>query len=166
MGLGLNTDKIVAGNIGSQKRMDYTMIGDGVNLAARLEPAAKQYGVYTFVAENTYKAVKDQFEWRLLDFLRVKGKNKPVKVYELFSEKNNLTTEQSDLIATFNNGLDFYFDGNWNSALKKFNEAVNLEEDFQYRPTTPSKIYIERCEVFKKSPPNKDWDGVWTMKTK
>ena len=164
--VGLNSGEMVTGNMGSSMRMNYTMMGDTVNLAARLEPAAKQYGVYTFVAENTYEAVKDQFEWRLLDFLRVKGKNKPVKVYELFSEKNNLTTEQSDLIATFNDGLDFYFDGNWNSALKKFKEAVNFEEDFQYRPTTPSKIYIDRCEVFKKSPPSKDWDGVWTMKTK
>jgi adenylate cyclase len=152
--------------MGSSMRMNYTMMGDTVNLAARLEPAAKQYGVYTFVAENTYKVVKDQFEWRLLDFIRVKGKNKPVKVYELFSEKNNLANNQSDLINAFNNGLDLYFKGEWNLALKKFNEAAKLEEDFEYRPTTPSKIYVERCEAFKKSPPEKDWDGVWTMNTK
>ena len=85
--VGLNSGEMVTGNMGSSMRMNYTMMGDTVNLAARLEPAAKQYGVYTFVAENTYKVVKDQFEWRLLDFIRVKGKNKPVKVYELFSEK-------------------------------------------------------------------------------
>ncbi len=164
--VGLNSGEMVTGNMGSSMRMNYTMMGDTVNLAARLEPAAKQYGVYTFVAENTYKVVKDQFEWRLLDFIRVKGKNKPVKVYELFSEKNNLVNNQSDLINAFNNGLDLYFKGEWNLALKKFNEAAKLEEDFEYRPTTPSKIYVERCEAFKKSPPEKDWDGVWTMNTK
>ena len=164
--VGLNSGEMVTGNMGSSMRMNYTMMGDTVNLAARLEPAAKQYGVYTFVAENTYKVVKDQFEWRLLDFIRVKGKNKPVKVYELFSEKNNLANNQSDLINAFNNGLDLYFKGEWNLALKKFNEAAKLEEDFEYRPTTPSKIYVERCEAFKKSPPEKDWDGVWTMNTK
>ncbi len=164
--VGLNSGEMVTGNMGSSMRMNYTMMGDTVNLAARLEPAAKQYGVYTFVAENTYKVVKDQFEWRLLDFIRVKGKNKPVKVYELFSEKNNLANNQSDLINVFNNGLDLYFKGEWSLALKKFNEAAKLEEDFEYRPTTPSKIYVERCEAFKKSPPEKDWDGVWTMNTK
>ena len=164
--VGLNSGEMVTGNMGSSMRMNYTMMGDTVNLAARLEPAAKQYGVYTFVAENTYKVVKDQFEWRLLDFIRVKGKNKPVKVYELFSEKNNLVNNQSDLINAFNNGLDLYFKGEWSLALKKFNEAAKLEEDFEYRPTTPSKIYVERCEAFKKSPPEKDWDGVWTMNTK
>ena len=164
--VGLNSGEMVTGNMGSSMRMNYTMMGDTVNLAARLEPAAKQYGVYTFVAENTYKVVKDQFEWRLLDFIRVKGKNKPVKVYELFSEKNNLANNQSDLINAFNNGLDLYFKGEWSLALKKFNEAAKLEEDFEYRPTTPSKIYVERCEAFKKSPPEKDWDGVWTMNTK
>ena len=77
--IGLNSGEMVTGNMGSSMRMNYTMMGDTVNLAARLEPAAKHYGVYIVVAENTYKAVVDQFEWRLLDFLRVKGKKKTSK---------------------------------------------------------------------------------------
>ena len=164
--VGLNSGEMVTGNMGSSMRMNYTMMGDTVNLAARLEPAAKQYGVYTIVAQNTYKVVKDQFEWRLLDFLTVKGKKKPVKAYELFSVKDDLNDDQSQLITAFNEGIDLYFKQEWNKALSKFKEASELEEDFPDRPTTPSLIYIQRCEFFSKNPPEKDWDGVWIMKTK
>lgn len=164
--VGLNSGKMVTGNMGSSMRMNYTMMGDTVNLAARLEPAAKQYGVYTIVAQNTYKVVKDQFEWRMLDYLTVKGKKKPVKAYELFSVKDDLNNDQSQLITAFNEGIDLYFKQEWNKALSKFKEASELEEDFPDRPTTPSLIYIQRCEFFSKNPPAKDWDGVWIMKTK
>ena len=164
--VGLNSGKMVTGNMGSSMRMNYTMMGDTVNLAARLEPAAKQYGVYTIVAQNTYKVVKDQFEWRMLDYLTVKGKKKPVKAYELFSVKDDLNNDQSQLITAFNEGIDLYFKQEWNKALSKFKEASELEEDFPDRPTTPSLIYIQRCEFFSKNPPEKDWDGVWIMKTK
>ncbi|MEC9006643.1 MAG: adenylate/guanylate cyclase domain-containing protein [Candidatus Neomarinimicrobiota bacterium] len=164
--VGLNSGKMVTGNMGSSMRMNYTMMGDTVNLAARLEPAAKQYGVYTIVAQNTYKVVKDQFEWRMLDYLTVKGKKKPVKAYELFSVKDDLNNDQSQLITAFNEGIDLYFKQEWNKALSKFKESSELEEDFPDRPTTPSLIYIQRCEFFSKNPPAKDWDGVWIMKTK
>ena len=164
--VGLNSGSMVTGNMGSSMRMNYTMMGDTVNLAARLEPAAKQYGVYNFVANNTYKAVKDQFEWRLLDYLVVKGKKEPVKAYELVSLKGEMSREQSELVSAFNEGLDLYFKQEWKNALNKFKQASELEEDFLYRPTTPSKIYIERCEAFLKKPPSKDWNGVWAMKTK
>ena len=164
--VGLNSGDMVTGNMGSSMRMNYTMMGDTVNLAARLEPAAKHYGVYTFVAHNTYKAVKDQFEWRLLDYLTVKGKKKPVRAYELFSVKDNLNNDQLQLKTAFDEGLDLYFKQDWKKALSKFKEASELEEDFPHRPTTPSLIYIERCEIFIKNPPEKDWDGVWIMKTK
>ena len=164
--VGLNSGNMVTGNMGSSMRMNYTMMGDTVNLAARLEPAAKQYGVYNFVAQNTYKAVADQFEWRLLDYLVVKGKKEPVKAYELISFKDEMNSEQSDLVESFNDGLELYFKQEWKKALKKFKESSELEEDFLYRPTTPSKIYIERCEAFLKKPPPKDWSGVWAMNTK
>ena len=164
--VGLNSGDMVTGNMGSSMRMNYTMMGDTVNLAARLEPAAKHYGVYTFVAQNTYKVVKDQFEWRLIDFLKVKGKEKPVKGYELFAVKNDLSNKQAQLITAFNEGLNLYFKQDWKMALSKFKEASELEEDFPHRPTNPSLIYIERCEVFAKNPPAKNWDGVWTMNTK
>jgi adenylate cyclase len=164
--VGLNSGDMVTGNMGSTMRMNYTMMGDTVNLAARLEPAAKQYGVYNFVAHNTYKAVKDQFEWRMLDYLVVKGKKKPVKAYELISLKDKMDSNQSELIGVFNEGQELYFKQDWKNALKKFKKSSGLEEDFLYRPTTPSKIYIERCEEFLKNPPPKSWSGVWEMKSK
>jgi adenylate cyclase len=164
--IGLSSGRMVTGNMGSTMRMNYTMMGDTVNLAARLEPAAKHYGVYIFVAENTHKAVADYFEWRFLDNLRVKGKNKPVKGYELLSLKNELSTEKSQLIQAFNEGVDHYLKQNWVKAKKRFKDALTLEETFPARPTTPSAVYIDRCDYYKNEPPGKDWDGVWTMKSK
>ncbi len=164
--VGLNSGEMVTGNMGSSMRMNYTMMGDTVNLAARLEPAAKHYGVYLFVAENTQKAVADQFEWRFLDFLRVKGKNKPVKAYELISLKNEMTDAQSQLVQAFSTGMDLYQKREWTKAKKAFKESLTLEENFPMRPTTPSAVYIDRCDHFKVDPPKKDWDGVFTMTTK
>ena len=105
--VGLNSGEMVTGNMGSSMRMNYTMMGDTVNLAARLEPAAKLYGVYTFVAENTYNAVAEQFEWRMLDIVRVKGKKKPVKVFELLYLKNDLSKQKKHLQQALQEGLDF-----------------------------------------------------------
>jgi adenylate cyclase len=164
--VGLNSGEMVTGNMGSAMRMNYTMMGDTVNLAARLEPAAKQYGVYIFVAENTYKVVADQFEWRFLDYLRVKGKKKPVKAYELFSLKGELSEQNSQLVQAFDEGMELYHDQNWVKAKKQFKEALKLEEKFLDRPTTPSAVYLDRCDYYKNDPPGKDWDWVWTMTTK
>jgi adenylate cyclase len=164
--VGLNSGQMVTGNMGSAMRMNYTMMGDTVNLAARLEPAAKHYGVYIFVAENTYKVVKDKFEWRFLDNLRVKGKKKPVKGYELLALKNELSEEKSQLIQAFNKGMKLYLKQDWMKAKKQFKVSLELEEKFLARPTTPSAVYIDRCDYFKNESPGKDWNGVFTMTTK
>ena len=164
--VGLNSGPMVTGNMGSEMRMNYTMMGDTVNIAARLEASAKQYGVYIQVAENTYEKVKDDFEWRILDYVRVKGKKVPVHVYELLSEKGQLDDNTSKMIGIFHEGLDLYNAQKWSNALKKFEESAQLEDEFSTRPTTPSKVYIFRCNHFKDNPPDKDWDGVWTMTTK
>ena len=164
--VGLNSGDMVTGNMGSSMRMNYTMMGDTVNLAARLEPAAKHYGVYTFVAENTQKVVADQFDWRFLDYLRVKGKKKPVKAYELISLKNEMTDKQSQLVKAFDEGMSLYHKKEWAKAKKRFKDSLSLEENFTDRPTTPSAVYLDRCEYFKADPPEKDWDGVWTMTSK
>jgi len=164
--VGLNSGKMVTGNMGSAMRMNYTMMGDTVNLAARLEPAAKHYGVYIFVAENTQKKVADQFEWRFLDNLRVKGKKKPVRAYELLSLKNELSDEKTQLVQAFDEGMELYLNQDWIKAKKRFKDALNLEEKFLDRPTTPSAVYLDRCDYFKSDPPEKNWDGVFTMTTK
>jgi len=164
--VGLNSGPMVTGNMGSEMRMNYTMMGDTVNVAARLESSAKLYGVYIHVAENTYKKVKDEFEWRTLDYVRVKGKKVPVHVYELLSEKGQLDDETSKMLVIFHEGLELYSAQKWNDALKKFEESATLEDEFPTRPTTPSKVYIFRCNHFIENLPEKDWDGVWTMTTK
>ena len=164
--IGLNSGKMVTGNMGSEMRMNYTMMGDTVNLAARLESSAKHYGVYNFVGENIYEASKDDFIFRFLDFVRVKGKNIPVKVYELVSSKNNAKNSDIDLIRSFENGLDCYYQQDWDNAIKNFKKSKSMEESFTSRNTTPSDVYINRCIMFKDNPPEKDWDGVWTMVSK
>jgi len=164
--VGLNSGHMVTGNMGSEMRMNYTMMGDPVNVAARLESSAKQYGIYIQVAENTYEKVKDDFEWRTLDYVRVKGKKVPVHVYELLSEKGQLDDETSKMLVIFHEGLELYNAQKWNDALKKFEESAKLEDEFPTRPTTPSKVYIFRCNHFIENLPEKDWDGVWTMTTK
>ena len=164
--IGLNSGKMVTGNMGSEMRMNYTMMGDTVNLAARLESSAKHYGVYNFVGENIYEASKDDFIFRFLDFVRVKGKNIPVKVYELVSSKNNAKNSDIDLIRAFENGLDCYYQQDWDNAINNFKKSKSMEKSFTSRNTTPSDVYINRCIMFKDSPPEKDWDGVWTMVSK
>ena len=164
--IGLNCGKMVTGNMGSEMRMNYTMMGDTVNLAARLESSAKQYGVYNFVGQNIYEETKDEFIFRFLDFVRVKGKTIPVKVYELVSAKNNADNHTVNLIKVFEEGLDHYYQQQWDKALIHFEKAEGMEDHFTSRNTTPSAVYIERCIMFKDNPPGKDWDGVWTMTSK
>ena len=164
--IGLNSGQMVTGNMGSEMRMNYTMMGDTVNLAARLEPAAKQYGVYIFVGEKVYEASSDEFVFRFLDFLSVKGKNIPVKGYELIQRKDKINKNSIDLIEVFEKGLDHYFNQEWTDALKIFEKSAKLENNFEGRNTNPSKVFIERCNYFKENPPEPNWDGVWKMTTK
>ena len=164
--IGLNCGKMVTGNMGSEMRMNYTMMGDTVNLAARLESSAKQYGVYNFVGENIYEAAKSHFIFRFLDFVQVKGKKIPVKVYELVSAKKEVSTNNINLIRTFEKGIDYYFKKEWENAIISFKESESLEDRFESRNTTPSNVYIERCTMFLNNPPDDDWDGVWAMTSK
>lgn len=164
--IGLNCGKMVTGNMGSEMRMNYTMMGDTVNLAARLESSAKQYGVYNFVGENIYEKTKQEFVFRFLDFVRVKGKKIPVKVYELINSKDKIDNSNVKLVNMFEEALDYYYRQDWNKALEIFTKSEKLEQKFTSRNTNPSMIYIERCSMFKENPPNKDWDGVWTMTSK
>ena len=164
--IGLNCGKMVTGNMGSEMRMNYTMMGDTVNLAARLESSAKQYGVYNFVGENIYEKTKREFVFRFLDFVKVKGKNIPVKVYELVNSKNSINNKTLKLVQLFEKGLDKYYKKKWEDALTLFQKSEEMEEKFTSRNTNPSLIYIERCKIFIEDPPDKNWDGVWTMTSK
>ena len=161
MGLGLNTDKIVAGNIGSQKRMDYTMIGDGVNLAARLESACKQYSARILISEYTFKKLRGTYRIRYIDDVVVKGKNEPVGIHEVLDYHNDKTFPNlMDVVNHFNEGRKHYKSGSFDQAILSFNECLKLNPQDNL-----SKTYIERCNLLISEKPT-DWDGVWVMKSK
>ena len=162
IGVGINTDSIVSGNIGSPKRMDYTVIGDGVNLASRLESACKQYGTGVLVSEYTYKQLKGTYRLREVDRVIVKGKTQPVDVFEIL----DYYTEESfpniiEMLGHFRDGIQSYRGQQWNNAEKAFGQALALAPD-----DLLSKLYLERCQRLRSSPPAEDWDGVWIMTSK
>ncbi|MDM8542070.1 GAF domain-containing protein [Desulfococcaceae bacterium HSG7] len=168
MGIGVNTDMVVTGNIGSSgtansaERIEYTMIGDGVNLAARLETACKQYSARIIVSEYTYKSLRSVYSSREIDLVVVKGKTKPVTIYEIL----DYHTDQSfpnlmDVINQFKSGLVNYRKQLWDKAIDAFKEALKANAEDKL-----SDMYIARCLHYKANPPGDDWDGVWVMKEK
>ena len=162
MGLGINTDEIVSGNIGSPKRMNYTVIGDGVNLAARLETACKQYGAKMLVSDATVKKLKGTYRMREADRVVVKGKTEPVVIFECLDYHTEASfPNPMEVINHFKDGLAKYRKQDWEKAKSAFQEALKA-----HRGDKLSKIYMERCDYFQKNPPEKEWDGVWVMKEK
>ena len=164
--IGINTGKLVTGNMGSTMRMNYTMMGDTVNLAARLEASAKQYGIYIQVAEETYAACKDKFIWRDLDYVIVMGKTEPAQVFELISEEQNMPPGYDKLLPAYNEALKLYRNQDWVKAIDAFKASDELEDMFPGRMTNPSKIYIPRCEHYRDNPPGDEWDGSWALTKK
>lgn len=162
MGLGLNTGNIVAGNIGSSKRMDYTMIGDGVNLAARLESACKQYSARILLSEFTVEKLKGVYRLRDIDKVVVKGKTEPVGVFECLDYHTDETFPNlMDVLGSFNEGVKVYRNQEWDRAIGYFKDALKANENDRL-----SNTYIERCELMKANPPGDEWDGVWVMTEK
>jgi adenylate cyclase len=164
--IGINTGSMVTGNMGSAMRMNYTMMGDTVNLAARLEASAKQYGVYIQVAEESYKACKDKFIWRDLDYVVVMGKTEPAQVYELIDEVGHMPKGYDKILNAYHEALGLYKNQEWKKALEAFKASDELEDMFPGRKTNPSRIYIPRCEFYHENPPGDDWDGSWALTSK
>ncbi|HPN38656.1 MAG TPA: adenylate/guanylate cyclase domain-containing protein [Melioribacteraceae bacterium] len=158
--MGLNSGKMIIGNIGTSSRLDYTAIGDAVNTASRMEGLNKIYGTRIIISESTYELVKDLFEVRKLDLIAVKGKSIPIKIYELICESGMISKEEETFRDRFEYGLNLYQNKNFEKALLVFNE-LSLDKN-----NLSVNLYIDRCKEFIKNPPNNNWDGVFYAKIK
>ncbi len=158
--LGIHSGNIVAGNIGSERRMDYTAIGDTVNLSARLEGVNKIYKTKIILSHATYKRIKNEFICRELDFLKVKGKTTPTRIYELIANREFSDPEQFQWIANYHEALSLYRQGNWGKAGTLFESLVHSA-----CPDPASVVMLERCGHLIKNPP-RHWDGIIKLEVK
>ena len=164
--VGINTGDLVTGNMGSELQMNYTCMGDTVNLAARLESGSKQWGINAQVAQSVYDKSKDNFIFRKLGGVRVKGKREPVNVYELLCQKGDKPKGLDKLLNEFEKARILYLKQDWDNAIKAFEVCDRLEDMSDKRHTNPSRTYIKICNEFKAKLPGEDWDGIYTFKEK
>jgi adenylate cyclase len=159
--IGINTGEMVVGNMGTQKKMDYTVMGHAVNLASRLEGANKQYGTWILMSENTYLECGYDFFVRMLDRVRVIGIQNPVRLYELIDEKSLATPQQKEGIDVFHAGLQEFEKRDWDKAEALFKDTLKiLPED------GPANILWKRCQKYKLEPPPENWDNVFNLGVK
>jgi class 3 adenylate cyclase len=156
--IGLNSGDALVGNIGSQRRFNYTVMSDAVNLASRLEGANKFFGTSIMASETTVALTGDVFAWRELDEIRVKGRSRPVKIYELVDEAGLLTAQQQADIAAYVEGLARWRSRNFAGAAESFERAAATDR--------PSALFLSRARPFVRNPPGPEWDAVCTLEEK
>ena len=164
IGIGINSDTVISGNIGSSKRMEFTAIGDGVNLGSRLESVSKQYGCDIILSDNTYKLCQEKVLARELDYIRVKGRNEPVAIYELVGLRNDpIDSKKIEKIEHYHKGRRYYVNRQFNFAKTEFEKVLEIDKQ-----DLAASMHLIRCQHWLQSPPTDiNWDdGVWTFKDK
>jgi len=162
IGIGLATGEVLAGSVGASKRMEYTAIGNNVNLAARLEGATKYYGTPVLLAAATVDELKSPAVLRRLDLIQAKGISQPSWVYESLGHHTRGTFPKlASVIKAYETGVDCYQRRDWTGGLGHFAEALELAPQDR-----PSRIFFDRCRYYQTSPPDEAWDGVWIMQEK
>jgi class 3 adenylate cyclase len=156
--IGIATGEVLIGSIGSEFMMSYTVMGDAVNLASRLEGANKIYGSHALVSEPTVTAAGDAIEFREIDRLVVVGQTHPVAVFEIIGRKGGLAPEQLSLLSQYSEGLAAYRARRWDDARQAFRAALKAVPD-----DGPSMALIKRIDGFEANPPADDWDGSWHL---
>jgi class 3 adenylate cyclase/PAS domain-containing protein len=160
IGIGINSDSVISGNIGSSKRMEFMAIGDGVNLGSRLESATKQYGCDIIISQYTFQRCAALIWHRELDWIHVKGKTEPVKIYELVELRSEqISPEKQEIIELYHKGREYYLNRKFTRAMGEFGTILE-EIDKNDKAAT---LHLERCQYFLQEPPPDDWDGVWTL---
>jgi adenylate cyclase len=159
IGIGINSGAMVIGNMGSAEHLEYTVIGDEVNLGARLEDANKVYGTHIIISESTWSQVRDRIATRELDVIRVKGKENPTRIFEVLGFAP-LPAVQEAMVQQFEAALRAYRAQCWAAARHCFEQALHYASD-----DLPSQLYIQRCAAYEAAPPAAEWDGVYSLQT-
>jgi len=162
IGIGINSDIVISGNIGSSKRMEFTAIGDGVNLGSRLEGASKLYGTDIVLSENTYQPCAALVWARELDYIKVKGKDQPVKIYELVGLRSDaLSSTKEQIIEHYHKGREHYLNRNFPMAMAEFGTVLNID-----KTDKSATLHLSRCQHWLQNPPPDNWDGSWALTEK
>jgi adenylate cyclase len=161
LGIGLNTGQVTVGNLGSPSFMDYTVVGDTVNLGSRLEGLNKTYGTLIIMSASTAERLNDRFVQRELDLVRVKGKEEPVKIFELVGFRNEVDGKKMEMIERFRKGLHQYRRREWEAAQETLSRLLrDMPND------GPTRLYLERLRELTLNPPSSQWTPVSTFMTK